>query len=184
MLTLKPKLGATDFNPFILQVMSAGCDGVLSACGAHFVSWVKRARCLASSTRSRDFGRDRQPRDRRRAQERVPGQRDLQHLRALVPRQRPPHKSSQAKARQETPQWAVLGYIGVMYAAAAMEKAKSTDPDKVAARSKGFGSARRSASSPSTPEPPGQHRPILGPMVKKPDRAYRMMDPAEYIQPK
>ena len=33
---------------------------------------------------------------------------------------------------QETPQWAALGYIGVMYAAAAMEKAKSTDPDKVA----------------------------------------------------
>ena len=23
-----------------------------------------------------------------------------------------------------------------------------------------------------------------GPMVKKPDRAYRMMEPAEYIQPK
>ena len=29
-LTLKPKLGATDFNPFIPQVMAAGCDGVLS----------------------------------------------------------------------------------------------------------------------------------------------------------
>src|ERR1043165_2248343 len=43
-LTLKPKLGATDFNPFIPQVMSAGCDGVLSGLwGPHFVSWVKQA---------------------------------------------------------------------------------------------------------------------------------------------
>ena len=41
---LKPKLGATDFNPFIPQVMAAGCDGVLSGLwGPHFVSWVKQA---------------------------------------------------------------------------------------------------------------------------------------------
>ena len=44
MLTLKPKLGATDFNPFIPQVMAAGCDGVISGLwGPHFVSWVKQA---------------------------------------------------------------------------------------------------------------------------------------------
>ena len=43
-LTLKPKLGATDFNPFIPQVMAAGCDGVISGLwGPHFVSWVKQA---------------------------------------------------------------------------------------------------------------------------------------------
>ena len=43
-LTLKPKLGATDFNPFIPQVMSAGCDGVLSGLwGPHFVAWAKQA---------------------------------------------------------------------------------------------------------------------------------------------
>ncbi|MEA2846376.1 MAG: branched-chain amino acid transport system substrate-binding protein, partial [Rhodospirillaceae bacterium] len=42
--TLKPKLGATDFNPFIPQVMAAGCDGVISGLwGPHFVSWVKQA---------------------------------------------------------------------------------------------------------------------------------------------
>src|SRR5437879_3644115 len=43
-LTLKPKLGATDFNPFIPQVMAAGCDGVISGLwGPHCVSWVKQA---------------------------------------------------------------------------------------------------------------------------------------------
>ena len=46
-LTLKPKLGATDFNPFIPQVMAAGCDGVISGLwGPHFVSWVKQAKPL------------------------------------------------------------------------------------------------------------------------------------------
>jgi branched-chain amino acid transport system substrate-binding protein len=43
-LTLKPKLNATDFNAFIPQVMAAGCDGVISGLwGPHFVSWVKQA---------------------------------------------------------------------------------------------------------------------------------------------
>jgi branched-chain amino acid transport system substrate-binding protein len=42
-LTLKPKLGATDFNPFIPQVMAAGCDGVLSGLwGPHFVVYRQR----------------------------------------------------------------------------------------------------------------------------------------------
>jgi len=78
----------------------------------------------------------------------------------------------------------VLGYIGVMYTAAAMEKAKSTDADKVAAALEGL----------EIPTPVGKltidaksHQANIGqfwgPMVKKPDRAYRMMDPVEYIQP-
>ena len=86
---------------------------------------------------------------------------------------------------QETPQWAMLGYIGVMYAAAAMEKAKSTEADKVAAALEGLtigtpvGSLTIDAKTHQANI--GQ---FWGPMVKKPDRAYRMMEPAEYIQPK
>ena len=85
----------------------------------------------------------------------------------------------------ETPQWAMLGYIGVMYAAAAMEKAKSTEADKVAAALEGLtigtpvGSLTIDAKTHQANT--GQ---FWGPMVKKPDRAYRMMEPAEYIQPK
>jgi hypothetical protein len=66
-----------------------------------------------------------------------------------------------------------------------MEKAKSTEADKVAAALEGM----------TIPTPVGAltidaktHQANIGqfwgPMVKKPDRAYRMMEPAEYIQPK
>jgi ABC-type branched-chain amino acid transport systems, periplasmic component len=52
-LTLKPKLGATDFNPFIPQVMSAGCDGVISGLwGRTSCRGSSRRRRSASSTRS------------------------------------------------------------------------------------------------------------------------------------
>jgi branched-chain amino acid transport system substrate-binding protein len=72
-----------------------------------------------------------------------------------------------------------------MYAAAAMEKAKSTEADKVAAALEGLtigtpvGSLTIDAKTHQANI--GQ---FWGPMVKKPDRAYRMMEPAEYIQPK
>src|SRR4029450_318409 len=59
------------------------------------------------------------------------------------PAQDPSHKEFQARLAkklntQETPQWSVLGYIGVMYTAAAVEQAKWTDPDKVAAALEGL----------------------------------------------
>jgi branched-chain amino acid transport system substrate-binding protein len=79
----------------------------------------------------------------------------------------------------------VLGYIGVMYTAAAMEKAKSTDPDKVAEALEGLTIGtpvgKLTIDAKTHQANIGQ---FWGPMVKKPDRAYRMMDPAEYIQPK
>ncbi|HTE79099.1 MAG TPA: ABC transporter substrate-binding protein, partial [Reyranella sp.] len=100
------------------------------------------------------------------------------------------HKEFQAKLAkklntQETPQWAALGYIGVMYAAAAMEKAKSTDADKVAEALEGLSIGtpvgKLTIDAKTHQANIGQ---FWGPMVKKPNRAYRMMEPAEYIQPK
>jgi branched-chain amino acid transport system substrate-binding protein len=192
-LTLKPKLGATDFNPFIPQVMSAGCDGVVSGLwGPHFVSWVKQAKPLGFFDKIKwiSGGEIGSHEIAGELKEDYPDNVVANTYELWYHAQDPSHKEFQAKLAkklntQETPQWALLGYIGVKYVAAAMEKAKSTEADKVAAALEGM----------TIPTPVGAltidaktHQANIGqfwgPMVKKPDRAYRMMEPAEYIQPK
>ncbi len=192
-LTLKPKLGATDFNPFIPQVMSAGCDGVISGLwGPHFVSWVKQAKPLGFFDKIKwiSGGEIGSHEIAGELKEDYPDNVVSNTYELWYHAQDPSHKEFQAKLAkklntQETPQWALLGYIGVKYVAAAMEKAKSTEADKVAAALEGM----------TIPTPVGAltidaktHQANIGqfwgPMVKKPDRAYRMMEPAEYIQPK
>lgn len=192
-LTLKPKLGATDFNPFIPQVMSAGCDGVLSGLwGPHFVSWVKQAAPLGF------FNKIKWISGGEIASHEIAGELKGEYPDNVISNtyelwyhaQDPSHKEFQAKLAkklntQETPQWALLGYVGVMYTAAAMEKAKSTEADKVAAALEGL--TIKTPVGPLTIDPKSHQANMgqfWGPMVKKPDRAYRMMDPVEYIQPK
>ena len=170
-LTLKPKLGATDFNPFIPQVMAAGCDGVLSGLwGPHFVSWVKQAAPLGF------FDKIKWISGGEIGSHEIAGELKGDYPDNVISNtyelwyhgNDPSHKAFQARLAkklntQETPQWAVLGYIGVMYAAAAMEKAKSTDADKVAEALEGL-----SIGTPvgkltiDAKTPPGQHRPVLG----------------------
>jgi ABC-type branched-subunit amino acid transport system substrate-binding protein len=190
-LTLKPKLGATDFNPFIPQVMAAGCDGVLSGLwGPHFVSWVKQASPLGF------FDKIKWISGGEIGSHEIAGELKGEYPDNVVANtyelwyhgNDPSHKEFQAKLAkklntQETPQWAVLGYIGVMYAAQAMEKAKSTEPDKVAAALEGL--KIETPVGPLTIDAKSHQSNIgqfWGPMVKKADRAYRMMEPAEYIQ--
>jgi branched-chain amino acid transport system substrate-binding protein len=192
-LTLKPKLGATDFNPFIPQVMAAGCDGVLSGLwGPHFVSWVKQAKPLGF------FDKIKWISGGEVASHEIAGELKGDYPDNVISNtyelwyhsHDPSHKEFQAKLAkklntQETPQWAMLGYIGVKYVAAAMEKAKSTESDKVAAALEGL--TIDTPVGPLTIDPKSHQANIgqfWGPMVKKPDRAYRMMDPVEYIQPK
>ena len=192
-LTLKPKLGATDFNPFIPQVMSAGCDGVISGLwGPHFVSWVKQAAPLGF------FNKIKWISGGEIGSHEIAGELKGEYPDNVISNtyelwyhgNDPSHEAFQARLAKklntkETPQWAVLGYIGVMYAAQAMEKAKSTEADKVAAALEGMtiktpvGTLTIDAKTHQANI--GQ---FWGPMVKKPDRAYRMMEPAEYIQPK
>jgi branched-chain amino acid transport system substrate-binding protein len=192
-LTLKPKLGATDFNPFIPQVMAAGCDGVLSGLwGPHFVSWVKQAAPLGF------FNKIKWISGGEIGSHEIAGELKGEYPDNVISNayelwysaNDPSHKEFQAKLAkklntQETPQWAALGYIGVMYAAQAMEKAKSTDADKVAEALEGLTIGtpvgKLTIDAKTHQANIGQ---FWGPMVKKPDRAYRVMEPAEYIQPK
>ena len=192
-LTLKPKLGATDFNPFIPQVMAAGCDGVISGLwGPHFVSWVKQAAPLGF------FDKIKWISGGEIGSHEIAGELKGEYPDNVIANtyelwyhaQDPSHKEFQARLAkklntQETPQWALLGYIGVHYVAAAMEKAKSTESDKVAAALEGM--TIKTPVGALTIDPKTHQANIgqfWGPMVKKPDRAYRMMEPAEYIQPK
>ena len=42
---LRPKLGATDYNAFITQMMGAGCDVAISGLwGSHFVNFAQQAK--------------------------------------------------------------------------------------------------------------------------------------------
>ena len=79
----------------------------------------------------------------------------------------------------------MLGYNGVMFAAAAIEKAKSLDSAKIAAALEGL--TIKTPVGPLTIDAKthqsntGQ---FWGPMVKKPGKDYRVMEPVEFIQPK
>jgi branched-chain amino acid transport system substrate-binding protein len=192
-LTLKPKLNATDFNAFIPQVMAAGCDGVLSGLwGPHFVSWVKQAAPLGF------FDKIKWISGGEIGSHEIAGELKGEFPDNVISNTYElwyhsvdnSHKAFQAALAKklgttETPQWALLGYNGVKFAAAAMEKAKSTDSDKIAEALEGL----------TVPTPVGPltidaktHQSntgqFWGPMVKKAGKDYRMMDPVEFIQPK
>jgi len=192
-LTLKPKLGATDFNAFIPQVMAAGCDGVLSGLwGPHFVSWVKQAAPLGFFSKIKwisggEIG-----------SHEIAGELKGEYPDNVVSNtyelwyhsNHPSHKEFQARlakklGTQETPQWSMLGYNGVMFAVAAIEKAKSLEADKVADALEGL--TVTTPVGPLTIDPKSHQANIgqfWGPMVKQAGKDYRVMDPAEYIQPK
>ena len=193
-LTLKPKLGATDFNPFIPQVMASGCDGVLSGLwGPHFVSWVKQAKPLGF------FDKIKWISGGEIGSHEIAGELKGDYPDNVISNtyelwytgNDPSHKEFQARLAKklntpETPQWAALGYIGVMYAAAAMEKAQvdRCRQDCGGARGPDDRHAGRQAHHRRRRRHQANIGQFWGPMVKKPDRAYRMMEPAEYIQPK
>ena len=192
-LTLKPKLGATDFNAFIPQVMAAGCDGVLSGLwGPHFVSWVKQAAPLGFFSKIKwisggEIG-----------SHEIAGELKGEYPDNVVSNtyelwyhsNHPSHKEFQARlakklGTQETPQWSMLGYNGVMFAVAAIEKAKSLDADKLADALEGL--TVTTPVGPLTIDPKSHQANIgqfWGPMVKQAGKDYRVMEPAEYIQPK
>ena len=192
-LTLKPKLGATDFNAFIPQVMASGCDGVISGLwGPHFVSWVKQASPLGF------FDKVKWISGGEIAAHEIAGELKGEYPDNVVSNTYElwyhavddSHRAYQAALAKklgttETPQWSLLGYTGVMFAAAAMEKAKSLDSDKIAAALEGL--TIQTPVGPLTIDPKthqantGQ---FWGPMVKKPGKDYRVMEPVEFIQPK
>lgn len=187
---LRAKLGATDYNAFIPQIMNAGCDGVASSLwGPHFIAFVQQAKPLGLFDKVKFLGGGEV------GSHEVAGQLKGDYPDNVVSNAYelwyndsvPAHKAFQAElskrlGTKETPMWSVLGYNGVMFAAKAIEKAKSTEPDKIVAALEGL--TIDTPVGPVTIDAKTHQANIgqfWGPMTKTAGKEYREMQPAEYI---
>ena len=163
---LRPKLGATDYNAFISQILGAECDGITSGLwGSHFVNFAQQAKPfglfdqakyisggeIASHEIAGQMGEDYPDNVWSNTYELWYDHHDPSHVEFQA--------AVAAKAEtNETAMWPVLAYIGVKFYAAAAEKAGSTDADAIAE-----GPSRGSASTPRwvrAPSVPTTTRPI------------------------
>ena len=189
-LSLRPKLRATDYNVFITQIMGAGCDVVTGGLwGPHFVDFAKQATPfglfqqikfiaggeIGSHEIASTMGRD------------YPDNVWANSYELWYHHPNEEHKKFHSKlsaqlGTHETTMWPVLAVIGVRMYAAAVKHAGSLDPDLVAEALRGM-----SIDTPVGPRTidPTTHQTdtgqFWGPMVKKEGAPYRVMDPITYI---
>ena len=189
-LSLRPKLRATDYNVFITQIMGAGCDVVTGGLwGPHFVDFAKQATPfglfqqikfiaggeIGSHEIASTMGRD------------YPDNVWANSYELWYHHPNEEHKKFHSKLSEqlgthETTMWPVLAVIGVRMYAAAVRQAGSLDPDLVAEALRGM-----SIDTPVGPRTidPTTHQTdtgqFWGPMVKKEGAPYRVMDPITYI---
>lgn len=187
---LRPKLGATDYNAFISQILGAGCDGITSGLwGSHFVNFAQQAKPfglfnqakyisggeIASHEIAGQMGEDYPDNVWSNTYELWYDHHDPSHV-----------EFQQAVADKagtnETAMWPVLAYIGVKFYAAAATKAGSIESDAIAEALKGLSIdtpvGPRTISAEDHQADTGQ---FWGPMVKKEGVSYRVMDPITYI---
>ena len=187
---LRPKLGATDYNAFISQILGADCDGITSGLwGSHFVNFAQQAKPFGLFERAKYISGG------EIASHEIAGQMGEDYpdnvwsntYELWYDHHDPSHVEFQAAVAKkaetnETAMWPVLAYIGVKFYAAAAEKAGSTDADAIAEALKGL-----SIDTPVGPRTinPDDHQAdtgqFWGPMVKKEGVDYRVMDPITYI---
>ncbi len=187
---LRPKLGATDFNSYITQIMGAGCETVTSGLwGNHFVNFAKQAAPfgffknhvyitggeIASHEVASKLGAS------------YPDNVWSNTYELWYHSPTNAHKEFQARLSKRagtkaTAMWPVLAYNGVKLYAAAVKKAGSSDAEKVIKALEGMtidtpmGSLTVDAKSHQANT--GQ---FWGPMKKQPGKKYRMMDPVSFI---
>ena len=187
---LRPKLGATDYNAFISQILGAGCDGITSGLwGSHFVNFAQQAKPFGLFERAKYIsgGEIASHEIAGKMGEDYPDNVWSNTYELWYDHHDPSHVDFQKAVAEkagtnETAMWPVLAYIGVKFYAAAAEKAGSTDADAIAEALKGL-----SIDTPVGPRTinPDDHQAdtgqFWGPMVKKEGVSYRMMDPITYI---
>lgn len=190
---LRPKIGATDYNVFITQMMGAGCDVAISGLwGSHFVNFAQQAKPFGLFDRIKYV---------------TGGEIGSHEIAGKMKGDYPDnvwtnsyelfyhhHDPSHAKFQQElakragtkeTAMWPALTYIGVKFLAAAAAKAGSTDTDALITALEGL-----TIDTPIGPRTinAADHQADMGefygPMVKKDGVNYRVMDPVTYIDPK
>lgn len=187
---LRAKLGATDYNAQITQILGAGCDIVTSGLwGAHFVNFAQQAKPfglfqqvkyitggeIASHEITGKMGDD------------YPENVWSNAYELWYDDSAPGHAAfhaalSERSGTKETAMWPVLAYTGVNFIAAGVEKAGSVDADALAEALEGM--TIDTPVGPRTIDPEthqantGQY---WGPLVKKEGFAYKVMDPVTYI---
>ncbi len=189
-LDLRAKLGATDYNVLITQLLGSDCEIVTSGLwGSHFVNFSQQAKPFGffkSKTYVTDgeigsheiagkMGKDYPENVWSNAYELWYDHHD------------PSHEEFHAKlekrfGQKETPMWPVLSWTGVKFYAAAAKKAGSLDADKVAEALEGL--TIETPVGPRTIDPKSHQADtgqFWGPMKLKDGAAYRMMDPVTYI---
>ena len=187
---LRPKLGATDYNAFISQILGAECDGITSGLwGSHFVNFAQQAKPFGLFERAKYISGG------EIASHEIAGQMGEDYpdnvwsntYELWYDHHDPSHVEFQAAVAakagtNETAMWPVLAYIGVKFYAAAAEKAGSIESDAIAEALKGLSIETpvgpRTISAEDHQADTGQ---FWGPMVKKEGVSYRMMDPITYI---
>ena len=189
-LELRPKLGATDFNAFITQIMGSDCDTVTSSMwGNHFINFAKQAAPFGLFKKVKFIGG---------------GEVASHEVASKVGADYPDnvwsntyelwyhsptemHKKFQAAlakkaGTKETTMWPMLAYNGVMFYAAAVEKAKSADREAVRKALEGLSIetpvGKMTIDPKSHQADTGQ---FWGPMKKKAGVDYRVMDPITWV---
>ncbi len=189
-LSLKPKLRATDYNVFITQILGAGCDVVTSGLwGPHFVDFAKQASPfglfkqikyitggeIGSHEIAGSLGKDYPDNVWANSYElwyHHPNQEHETFQKLLAER----------LGTEETAMWPILALIGVRMYAAAAEKTGSLDAAQISGALKGLTIETpvgpRTIDSKTHQANTGQ---FWGPMVEKEGVPYRVMDPITYI---
>ena len=187
---LRAKLGATDYNAQITQILGAGCDIVTSGLwGSHFVNFAQQAGPFGL------FDRVKYITGGEIASHEITGKMGADYPNNVwsnayelwYDNSSPNHaefhdKLSKRSGTKETAMWPVLAYIGVKFIAAGVDKAGSADADALAGALEGM--TLDTPVGPRTIDPEthqantGQY---WGPLVNKEGFAYRVMDPVVYI---
>ena len=188
-LDLKIKLGTTDFNAYIAQVIGSECDCVASGLwGSAFINIAQQGRPfgLFEQVKYVSGGEIGSPEIAAELKGSYPDNVWSNAYELWYHHNSPEHEAYQKKLAARfntphTPSWPTLGYVGVQFVAAAIEKAGSTDPDALSAAFKGLSVAtpvgRRTINPETHQADTGQ---FWGPM-KQSDFEFRMMDPVTYI---
>ncbi len=189
--SLWPKLGATDYNVFVTQIMGAGCDVVTSGLwGAHFVNFAQQASPfglfnqikafvsggeVASHEIAGKMGDDYPPNVISNTYElwydnSVPGHKEFQE------------KVAARAGTKETAMWPVLAYTGVNFYAEAVRKSGGVAAEGIIKALEGMTLKTpvgdRTINAADHQANTGQ---FWGPMVKREGFAYKVMSPVRYI---
>ena len=189
-LDLKIKLGTTDYNAYIAQVIGSDCDCVASGLwGAAFFNIAQQGRPFGLFERVTYVSGGE-----------IGSQEVAGEMKGNYPdnvwsnayelwyhSNSPLHEPFRKKLAKRfdtphTPSWPTLGYIGVQFVAAAIEKAGSTDPEALSAAFKGLSIdtpvGRRTIDPETQQANTGQ---FWGPMKTSDQYDFRVMDPVTYI---